>query len=254
MTQRLRYDASAGAIILNQPDKRNAISAEMWGALQTAVQNAEADPECRVVQIYGAGAHFAAGADITEFEQAYATKKSAAAYTQTMLDGLSVLERCAKPTIAIIRGACVGGGCSIALACDFRFGAFSARIGVTPGKLGLVYSADDTRRLIRTVGAANAKRLLMTADIINAEDAEKIGFLDSVADDAALDAATLEFIAKIEGLSQWSVRATKKMFTLLDQGEQSKADALMLSSFEGDDFKEGYKAFLQKRRPKFPTV
>ncbi|MEO1137229.1 MAG: enoyl-CoA hydratase-related protein [Pseudomonadota bacterium] len=254
MTQGLRYDSGAKAIILDQPDKRNAISAEMWAALQSAVQNAEADPDCKVVKIYGAGEHFAAGADITEFEQAYATKESAAIYTQTMLDGLSALEACAKPTIAVIRGVCVGGGCSLALACDFRFGAASARIGVTPGKLGLVYSADDTRRLIRAVGTANAKQLLMTADIISADKAKRIGFLDAMADDSTLDNFTREFIAKIEGLSQWSVRATKKMFALLHEGDQSQADTLMLSSFEGEDFKEGYKSFLEKRRPKFPAA
>lgn len=254
MTHGLRYDASARAIILSQPEKRNAISAEMWRALGGAVKEAESDPACKVLKITGEGDHFAAGADITEFEQAYATKESAAAYTQTMLSGLSALEKCTKPTIAHIRGACVGGGCSIALACDFRFGATTSRIGVTPGKLGLVYSADDTRRLVRAVGIANAKRLLMTADIIGAEEARNIGFLDVLADDAELDNRVTEFMKRIEELSQWSVRATKKMFTLISDDSQHEADALMLSSFEGEDFKEGYKAFLEKRRPKFPTT
>lgn len=253
MTRALRYDQDAGAIILDQPKKRNAINAEMWSALPAAVKDAEADASCKVVRITGAGDHFAAGADITEFEKAYATQDSAAAYTNTMLQGLAALEACKKPTIAVIRGSCVGGGCSIALACDFRFGAASARVGVTPGKLGLVYSADDTQRLIQTVGTANAKRLLMTAEIMGADEALKIGFFDLLSDDDKLDESVTAFVAKIEALSQWSVRATKKMFFLVASDAQADAEALMLSSFKGEDFKEGYKAFLEKRSPKFPT-
>lgn len=251
MTPALRY--ANGVISLDRPEKRNAISASMWAALADAVRAAEQDESCRTLIVAGAGDHFAAGADISEFETVYASRDSAAAYTHTMLDSLALLERCAKPTIAVIRGACVGGGCSIALACDFRFGATSARVGVTPGKLGLVYSADDTRRLVNAVGLSNAKRMLMTADIIDAETAFQYGFFDALCDDARVRDEADALAAKIAALSQWSIRATKRMFALLSDSGRAEAETLLLSSFENADFREGYKAFLEKRSPGFPT-
>ncbi|MEM9168850.1 MAG: enoyl-CoA hydratase-related protein [Pseudomonadota bacterium] len=243
----------AGVITLSQPDKKNAVSAAMWAALPGAVKEADADARAKVIIVTGAGNAFAAGADISEFEDVYRTPQSAADYTHTMLSGLKVLETSTKPTIARIRGACVGGGVSIALACDFRFADDSARLGITPSKLGLVYSADDTRRLAAAVGAGAAKRLLMTADIIDAAEAKAVGLVDDVAAAGALDQAVDAFVAAIADKSQWSVRATKSMFRLLSDDSDGEAMALMLGGFAGPDFREGYRAFLDKRRPDFPV-
>lgn len=248
--------APASEIILNQPEKRNAINASMWRALGEAVSAAEQDKDTKVLIIRGEGAHFAAGADISEFEKTYATTQSAAAYTQTMLGSLALLENCAKPTIAMINGACVGGGCSIALACDFRFAAKNARFGVTPGKLGLVYSLADTRRLVQTVGVSNAKDLLFTGRLIEASDAEKMGLCDRLYSEDTLYKQTQCFADDIASTSQWSLRATKKTFKMLSDGRADDAPEalkIMLEAFEGDDFQEGYRAFLEKRKPNFPV-
>lgn len=244
-----------GEIIINQPTKRNAISAHMWSALADAVIAAEADKAANVIVIRGAGGHFAAGADISEFEEVYKTTQSANAYTQTMLECLSLLEHCTKPTIAQIDGACVGGGCSIALACDFRFAATAAKFGVTPGKLGLIYSLADTRRLTAAVGKSGARDLLLTARLIDGAEAHKMGLCDRLFSIDDLNSGVKAFSNQIASLSQWSVRTTKQMLRLLDNSaadDDKAAMQLMLDAFSGADFKEGYQAFLAKRKPDFP--
>ncbi len=258
MTETLQYRPGSpiGEIILNQPSKRNAINADMWRGLGETVAKATADASVKVVVVRGQGDHFAAGADISEFEQTYATTQSAARYTQTMLDSLAALEHCPKPTIAMIRGSCVGGGCSIALACDFRFASDTARFGATPGKLGLVYSLADTRRLVQTVGVSGAKDLLFTGRLIDASEAQAMGLCDRIYRDDAVETETQAYAQSIASTSQWSARATKRTFQMLSDGvadDDEAAMKIMLEAFEGADFKEGYRAFLEKRKPKFPT-
>ena len=244
-----------GEIVLNQPDKRNAISAAMWAALSTAIGEAEKDADASLIVIRGEGEHFAAGADISEFERVYETPASAERYTRTMLTALEALARCSKPTLAAIRGACVGGGCSVALACDFRFADETARFGITPGKLGLVYPLADTRRLVSAVGESNAKDLLMSGRLIPAEQALAIGLCDRVEGKVTLSATVSAFANELADVSRASLRATKEMFAFLKEGaadQDQRAMELLVRSFGGADFSEGYRAFLEKRKPDFP--
>jgi enoyl-CoA hydratase/carnithine racemase len=250
-----RKGAPFGEIILDAPKRRNAISAAMWAALADAAAEAEKDAGARVVVVRGAGGHFAAGADISEFERVYKTPADAERYTTTMLAALAALEALPKPTLALVRGACVGGGTSIALACDLRFAAPSARFGVTPGKLGLVYSLEDTRRLAAAVGAAAAKELLFSGRLVAGEEAAAIGLADRLYAEEEIDDAALAFARLVEETAPSSARATKEMFRLLKAGAadgDARASALMAASFASADFREGYRAFLEKRRPKFP--
>lgn len=258
MTSRLSYQSRPpiGEIVLNQPSKRNAISAEMWAALPPAIADAERDRQVSLIVLRGEGGHFAAGADITEFAKVYESPTSAERYTQTMLEALVALERSTKPSLAAIRGSCVGGGCSIALACDFRFASTTAMFGVTPGKLGLVYSLADTRRLVSAVGESNAKDLLMTGRIIAADEARSIGLCSRVLPDQGLEDAVTSFGDSLAEVSRWSARATKEMIRILKSGagdEDPTAMRLLVQSFSGADFKEGYTAFLAKRKPDFPV-
>ena len=249
-----RPEGASGRIVIAQADKRNAISAAMWRDLGVAVRAAEDDAAARAVVVCGEGGHFAAGADISEFADVYATRESAAAYTGVMLASLASLERLGKPTIAAVSGSCVGGGCSIALACDFRFAARSARFAVTPAKLGLVYSLADTRRLARAAGVRGAKDLLMTGRMIGAEEATAVGLVDRLFADDALAGAAAAFVGDLAALSPLSLRATKTTFALLGEGardDDARALALMLETFDSADFREGYRAFLDKRAPKF---
>lgn len=245
---------ACGEIVMSNPTRRNAVSAHMWRALGEAVERAEADPEVACVILRGHGDHFAAGADISEFEAVYRSADSALAYTQTMLASLARLERCAKPTAAMIRGSCVGGGVSIALACDLRFADATARFAVTPGKLGLVYSLADTRRLIARVGASRALDLLLTARTIDAGEAAAIGLCDHLVAPEALTPAIEAFAGAIHATSPWSARATKAMVAMALAGREDDCDdavRLLVEGFTGEDFREGYKAFLDKRAPTF---
>jgi len=246
--------APIGEIVLNRPSKRNAISAAMWAGLKDALAAAEQD-DARVIVVRGAGDHFAAGADIGEFGEVYRSPGEADRYTAVMLDSLAALENAAKPTIAMIRGACVGGGVSIALACDLRFAARSARIGVTPAKLGFVYSLPDTRRLIEACGVANAKDLLFTGRLVDGEEALAMGLCDRLYADAELPDAVLRFAREVEATSQASARMTKEMIGLLKKGVadgDARAREILRGAAAGADFREGYSAFLEKRAPRFP--
>lgn len=257
MTATIRLDLASplAEIVLNKPEKRNALSVDMWADIPTLVSQATANPEIKVLIIHGgeSGA-FAAGADISEFEETYATKQSASAAGATIAAALDALESCPKPTLAAIEGACVGGGVSLAMACDLRVASVGSKFGVTPGKLGLVYPAGDTRRLLDAIGPGSTKDILFTGRIFPAEDAKDMKLIDRLVEKGqALDAARA-FASEIASISQWSTRATKEMIKGLQKGwtdTDQAAVELFLAGFSNQDFQDGYKAFLEKRAPKF---
>ncbi len=257
MTASIRLDLAPpfAEIVLNQPAKRNALSVEMWSAIPKLVAQATANPDVKVLILHGgeAGA-FAAGADISEFETIYATAQSAKAAGQRIDAALRTVEDCPKPTIAAIDGACVGGGVSLAMACDLRVASEGSKFGVTPGKLGLVYPAGDTRRLLQAIGPGATKDILFTGRIFLAEEAKSMRLIDRLATKGEALQTAREFGEQIAAISQWSTRATKKMIRGLQSGwidDQAEAEALFLEGFSNADFKDGYKAFLEKRPPKF---
>ncbi len=257
MTVSIRLDVNPhfAEIVLNKPAKRNALSVDMWAAIPSLVKQATQDPDVKVLIIHGgdAGA-FAAGADISEFEEIYATKESAKASGDTIAAALDAVEACSKPTMAAIEGACVGGGVSLAMACDLRVASSGSKFGVTPGKLGLVYPAGDTRRLLEAIGPGATKDILFTGRIFLAEEAKDLGLIDRLTGKGEALASAREFAAQIAAISQWSTRATKRMIKGLQSGwpdTQAEAEALFLEGFSNEDFEDGYKAFLEKRAPNF---
>ncbi|MFN7053957.1 enoyl-CoA hydratase/isomerase family protein [Hyphomonas sp.] len=257
MSLPIRLDAAAplGEIILNRPERRNALSVDMWSAIPGLVAEANANPDIKVILLHGgeAGA-FAAGADISEFESIYATEASARASGQRIAEALDAIETSEKPVIAAIEGACVGGGVSLAMAADLRIAGAAAKFGVTPGKLGLVYPAGDTRRLLAAIGPGATKDILFTGRIFSAEDALTIRMIDRMVDTGSALAAARAWAMDIAGISQWSVRATKRMIRGLQSGwteETEAAQALFLQGFANEDFQEGYRAFLAKRPAAF---
>lgn len=257
MTQSIRLDvnASFAEIVLNKPEKRNALSVDMWAAVPDLVKTATYNPDVKVLIIHGgdAGA-FAAGADISEFEEIYATRESAKASGDTIAAALDAVESCPKPTLAAIDGACVGGGVSLAMACDLRVASAGSKFGVTPGKLGLVYPAGDTRRLLAAIGPSATKDILFTGRIFPAEEAKALGLIDRLADTGGGLLEARAFAEQIAAISQWSTRATKRMIKGLQAGwgdQDREAAELFLEGFSNEDFKDGYKAFLEKRAPNF---
>ncbi|MFC7331896.1 enoyl-CoA hydratase-related protein [Rhodocista pekingensis] len=251
----LHRDGPIARLVLNRPDKHNAITLEMWRALPRLVAAVEADPDVKAVIVCGAGGRaFSAGADISEFAEVYATPESSRAYNEAVRAGFHAVERLSRPVIASIGGICVGGGCGLALACDLRFAAEGSRFGITPAKLGLVYGYADTRRLVETVGPARAKDILFSGRLVEAEEALRIGLVDRVVPQDRLEAETLAYVADLSERSQYTIRASKRMVQDIMDGfdtETPASRALFEAGFEGPDFREGYGAFVAKRRPRF---
>lgn len=244
-------------LMLDRPQRRNALTRAMWGAIPGLLEQAAADPAVKVLLVRGAGGCFAAGADIAEFRTALADRAGAEAYAGDIARAMDGLADFPKPTLALIEGACVGGGMGLALACDLRFAAEDARLGITPARLGLLYPLGDTRRLVEAVGAATAKDLLFTGRLLGAAEALALRLVDRVQPRAALEAAVLAYAAEITAASQWTVRQTKAMIRRIQAGQRhddAETLAMFLDTVEGPDFQEGWHAFLDKRPPRFPFV
>lgn len=252
----LSVQEGVATLTVDRPDKHNALSLEMWLALPGLVHGLETDPEVRVVVLTGAGGTaFSAGADIAEFAGLFATAEGVTRFNAAVRSANLALERCPKPTIAMVQGLCVGGGCGLALHCDLRFAGAGARFGITPAKLGFVYPFEDTRRLVDHVGPARAKDLLFSGRMIRAEEAMAIGLVDRVVEDAALADAVREYAATLCGLSQFSIQAAKRIIQAVQDGATAVTDAGAATFLEeaarNVDFEEGRQAFLAKRRPTF---
>lgn len=243
-----------GELVLSQPARRNALNAEMWAALPKVLESAANTPGLKVLIVRGDGDHFASGADISEFKTLYATKTSAKKISDDIASGFNALAAFPLPTIAMIRGACVGGGCGLALCCDIRLADNTSIFAITPAKLGLVYPYSDVQRLIETVGIPNAKDILLSARRIKAKRAEKMGLINKLFKPDDLEGEVLAYAENMTALSAQSAVVTKKMFAAYQagqSGENSKTMDWFLDGFISDDFKEGYTAFLEKRKPDF---
>lgn len=242
-------------LYLDRPAKRNALSVEMWAAIPALIEEAIANPDVSLIFVRGAGGAFASGADISEMPIVYADAQAALANDEKIQGAMTALEVCPKPVIALIEGPCVGGGCGIALACDMRFGVVGSRYGVTPAKLGLVYGAADTRRLVQAIGLSKAKDILFTGRLLEGEEALAIGLIDRLILPENIDDVAADYAHLIVRASRYSIRAQKAIFDLLRGGadDAPESRALFGASFEGADFKEGLEAFMQKRPAKFPV-
>jgi enoyl-CoA hydratase/carnithine racemase len=251
---RLVRDGAVATLLLDQPAKRNAMTRAMWRALPALVAEAARDDATALLRLEGAGGHFCGGADIAEFAETYATAESTAAANTEIAAAADALACFPKPSVAVIRGACVGGGVALALACDLRFAADDARFAVTPAKLGLIYSQADTKRLMRAVGAARAKDLLFSARLVEAAEALHIGLVDEVAAPDALEMLVATRLAPVASGSRPALRAIKAMAAAIEAGAlpgDPALAALFRDAFAGADFREGYSAFLGKRAPVF---
>jgi len=239
-------------LVLNRPEKRNALNEAMWIALPDLLDRVR--NTCRVLLVRGEGGHFASGADISEFEDIYKTRERGEANSVRISEALDTLAKFPHPTIAIVRGACVGGGCGIALACDFRFVDNTARFAITPAKMGLLYPFNDTKRLVDTVGASMAKDLLFSARSLNADEALRSGLVDRTSKVDDLDKLVTDYVDRLLDMSPRSVEHTKTMIGLVLDGQDRDTDEtrnLFCEAFNSSDFKEGFRAFLDKRKPDF---
>jgi len=251
-----RRAGEIATLVLNRPDKRNALDLAMWRLIPVLLDRAEADAHVKVVVIRGGDPRaFAAGADIAEFVEKNTSPPAIDAFYETVKTAMARVEACPKPTIAAIGGLCIGGGCGLALACDIRFAASDAQLGITPAKLGLVYSVPDTRRLVAVVGPSRARDMLFTGRLLDATAAAQAGLVDFVVPVDEFDARLDDYVAEICANSQYSVRGIKEIVGLVERGAQDDTPhslGLLTDAFSGEDYREGTAAFLGKRRAQFP--
>jgi enoyl-CoA hydratase/carnithine racemase len=241
-------------LILNRPERLNALDMAMWAAIPEALAAAEHDPEVKVLTVSGADSRaFAAGADISEFERIMAGGL-AADYAVCMGRATGRLSRFPKPTIAVIQGPCIGGGCAIAMCCDFRFADVTARVGVTAARLGVAYPLEDTKRLIDALGLSRAREMLMTGRVFDAAEALAAGLIDRLLPADRLWPEAMLFAETMAAQSQFSIRASKAIIAEILAGAVSETDrsrGLFAEAFAHEDLAEGTRAFMEKRRPRF---
>lgn len=253
---RLEVEGSVAHLILNRPGKLNALNKAMWEAIPELLKQAAQDKEVKVLLMHGADERaFAAGADISEFGEVFATADAAKVFSKAVTYAHAALHAFEKPTLARIQGRCIGGGCGLALCCDFRFAEVGAIFGITPAKLGLAYRLPETKRLVDLVGPAKAKDILFSGRLLSAEEALQIGLIDRLFEKGDLLRETEAYCDLLADNSQYSIRAIKRIVNLILEGTpQDTAESLELEAGgpSGADFQEGTRAFLEKRKPVFP--
>ncbi|MGV9628973.1 enoyl-CoA hydratase/isomerase family protein [Streptomyces sp. NPDC003487] len=232
---------AVATVVIRHPAKRNAMTAEMWRALPPLLRTLAADARVRVLVLTGEGGTFCAGADISTLQGSPEEAQRLAVLAEEALAAFP------KPTLAAVRGHCVGGGAQLAAACDLRFAEQGALFGVTPAKLGIVYPASATRRLAALVGPATTKYLLFSGELIDAERALRTGFVDELLPEGELDKRVAEFTRVLASRSQLTQAAAKEF-----ANGRTDREAHWARQARGNaDTTEGVTAFLERRPPRF---
>lgn len=249
-------DGPIGWMIFNNPSKLNAMTPDMWAALAPIIDHFERDTAVRVVVLKGAGEKaFISGADINRFEERRASAAAASSDSEAMRTGLMRLEHCPKPTVAIIRGYCLGGGLLVALHCDLRIAADTARLGIPAAKLGIAYTLAGMQKVVDLVGPATAREMLFTARQFSGIEAQSAGLVNRAVPEAELDRFTRDYCALMAENAPLSLAASKGIIAELTKPrgdiDRARCDALAKTCMESEDFAEGRRAFAEKRKPAF---
>ena len=251
-------DDGVVTVAFTRPDKHNAISYAMWQAFGRLMPALAQDDDCDVVVIRGTpGGPFSSGADISEFSTLRADPEGARRYGEAVEAGESAVIAFPKPTIALIEGFAIGGGSQIALACDLRVCEPASRFGITPAKLGIVYALPSTARLVEVVGAAWARWILFTGELLDAETALRIGLVHEVVEVGTVDDRAYALARTMSARARVSLVGGKEMVARAAAGRlEEDADVLSVyeSSWTSSEYAEGVAAFLAKRAPDFPAA
>lgn len=258
MTDKILTDRAGdfARIVFNQPEKRNAVSLEMWEAVEKALDAFETDPSVRGLILSGAGGKaFVSGADISKFESERASEEAVAHYNATTKRVYDKVEAFSKPTIAQIDGYCVGGGVALSLCCDIRICGESSKFAIPAAKLGLGYGYPGLKRLVNVVGPAFAKEMFFTARRFDAGEALAMGLVNRVVADDQVAATAEEMAETIAGNAPMTVMSVKYIVSqvLAEESDRDLAecDARVKACFASKDYIEGRRAFLEKRKPEF---
>lgn len=251
----LEREAAIGWLIFDHPERRNAISAAMWEAIPKRVAELEGDPEIRVIVLRGAGDEaFVSGADISEFGDRR-VGGAAKAYEVATSAAFGSLQNAEKPVVAAIQGFCVGGGLALALTADLRYAADDSLFAIPAARLGLAYHPGGIGNLLNTVGPQATKEILFTARRFDAHEALQRGWLNDVLPKSEIFSHVREIAGRIADNAPLTVRSAKRVIgELLKDAERRDQDAMLESinaCFESEDYREGVRAFMEKRRPTF---
>lgn len=256
MTLRLEKRGATGWIVFDQPAKRNAINDAMWRGIPPAMKQFDADPDVRCVCFRGAGTQaFSAGADISEFEKNRSSSEAVGGYDDLLDRVLHAIQGSLKPSVAMISGYCLGGGVEIALACDLRYCSQSSQFGIPAARLGLAYNVEGHKRLLETVGHARAREIMFLGRRYNADEALAMGMVHRVLPDDQLERFTGEILQTLAENAPLSIANTK---TILEEYAKSvgapdheRMRAAIERCARSEDYKEGRRAFMEKRKPSF---
>jgi enoyl-CoA hydratase/carnithine racemase len=252
----VQHDGPIATVVINRPAMRNAISFAMWTELTRVTEELGRTDSVRAVVYRGAGAvAFASGADISEFKEQRKDAESAARYNAATGAAYSAIRECSKPTIAMIFGFCMGGAMAVAMACDMRFAAEGSKFGIPAARLSIIYGADSVGQLVDLVGPAYAKDILYSARTVDDREALAMGFIQRLLPAAELEAYTYDYLRKVADNAPLSVRGAKATIESylmgLTEERRKKLRDLAIIATESDDYKEGTRAFLEKRAARF---
>ncbi len=242
-------------VTLNRPAKRNAVSLAQWRQLAAIFVGLGQQEGVRAVILTGAGGNFCAGADISEFATVRADATMGEAYEAVADSATRAVRDCARPTIAAVSGYAMGGGCGLALACDFRIGDASTRMGIPAARLGIVYGPLDCSLLLRQVGLSDAKRVLYSGRAFDLAECRRMGLLDMVAEQGSALEAARAFAADLAANAPLSIAGAKLVLEALASqtadARGGEIDAFIARAMDSADYREGAAAFTEKRVPRF---
>jgi enoyl-CoA hydratase/carnithine racemase len=251
-------DGGVVTVAFTRPDKHNAISYAMWHAFGRLMPELAQDDSCDVVVVRGTpGGPFSSGADISEFSTLRADPDGARLYGEAVEAGEQAIIGFPKPTVALVEGFAIGGGSQVALACDLRVCDSGSRFGITPAKLGIVYALGSTARLVEVVGAAWARWILLTGDLLDAPTALRIGLVHEVVEPGAVEQRAYALARTMASRARVSLVGGKQMVTRAAAGqleEDDEVQAAYARSWTSAEYAEGVAAFLAKRAPDFRGV
>lgn len=250
----LHSDGPIARITLSNLARHNAMSLSMWQELARLLQDVDGDPGIRVICLRGDGDKaFVSGADISEFESKYGSEDGAAQFDLVVNTAQELLANCGKPAVACIHGICYGGGMGLALACDLRYCAGTARFCMPAGRFGLGYAYAYTKRMVDVLGIARAAELVYTARVIDGVEAERIGLVHSAHDDVDGHVEeVLDLIARNAPLTLKAAKLALRASMASPAGQERGAvDAAVRACFASEDYVEGRRAYADKRAPRF---
>ncbi|HZO81493.1 MAG TPA: enoyl-CoA hydratase [Candidatus Binataceae bacterium] len=252
----VRREAPLGWLIINRPQVRNALNLRTWQLIVKGVAELRDDPDVRVIVMRGATPEaFISGADISEFPSLRANAEQARIYRDAPGNATNALLNCPKPVIAMIAGICIGGGVQVALSCDIRIAARGTKMGIPAARLGLAYPLDGVMALAQVCGPANARDILMSARIFDADEAYAMGLVNKVVGPEELEPYVREYATRMASNAPLTMAAAKAAVRegLKDAAERDLGLVAELVSrcYDSEDYREGVRAFLEKRRPRF---